>query len=56
MAAKFYSFQFWRFQRLSLVGQFGFLHSSNVGIVAVEVCQQLSNFAADSVRFPLHQS
>ena len=42
--------------RLSLVGQLGFLDSGNVDIVAEEESQQFSDFSADSVRVPLHQS
>ena len=39
-------------QRLSLVGQLGFLDSGNVDMVAVEESHQFSYFAADSVRVP----
>ena len=40
----------WSFQRLSLVGQLGFMDSGNVDIVAVVESQQISDFSADSVR------
>ena len=56
MAVKSHSSPSWRFKRLSLVGQLGFLDSGNVDIVAVEECHQFSDFSADSVRVPLHQS
>ena len=52
-AVKSHSCPSWRFQRLSLVGQLGFLDS---GIVAVEESQLFSDFSADSVHVPLHQS
>ena len=55
MAVKSHSCQSWRFQRLSLVGQLGFLARDNVDIVAVEESQQLGDFFADSARFPLRQ-
>ena len=56
MAVKSYSCSSWHFKLLSLVGQLAFLDSDNVDIVAVEESQQFSNFIADSVRVPLHQS
>ena len=56
MAVKSHSCPSWRFKRLRLVGQLGFLDSDNVDIVAVEESQQLSDFSADSVRVPLHQT
>ena len=56
MAVKSHSCTSWRFQQLGLVGQIGFLDIGNVDIVAVEESQQFSDFAADSVRDPLHQS
>ena len=46
----------YRFCRLILVGQLGFLDSGNVDIVAVEESQQFSDFSANSVCVPLHQS
>ena len=56
MAVKSHSCPPWRTKRLSLVGQLGFLDSGNVDIVDVEECQQFSQFSADFVRVPLHQS
>ena len=56
MAVMSHSCSSWRFQRLSFVGQLGFLDSGNVNIVVVEEIQQFSGFSADSVRVPLHQS
>ena len=56
MAVKSHNCPSWRFMRLSLVGQLGFLDSGNVDIVAVDKSQQLSDFSADSVRVPLHQT
>ena len=55
---------FWRSSRTAahpgvfsgLVFLVGFLDSGNVDIVVVEESQQFSEFAADSVRVPLHQS
>ena len=38
----------WRFKRLSLVGQLGFLDGGNVDIAAVEESQQLSDFITDA--------
>ena len=43
----------WHFQRLSLVGLFGFM---DVDIVAVEESQQFGDSSADSVCVLLHQS
>ena len=51
-----HSCQLWSFQRLSLVGQLGFLGSGNIDIVAVEGSQEFSEFFSDSVRVPLHKS
>ena len=51
MAVKSHSCPSWRFKRLSLVGQLGFLNSGNVDIVAVEESQQFSDFSADSFAF-----
>ena len=56
MAVKSHSCPSWHFQCLILVGQLGFLDSGNVDIVDVEEGQQFSDFSADSVRAPLHQS
>ena len=56
MAVKSHSCPSGRFQRLSLVGQIGFLDGGIVDIVAVEESQQLCDFSSDSVRVPLHQS
>ena len=56
MAVKSHSCLSWHFQWLSLVGQLGYLDSGNVDIVAVEESHQFSDFSADSVRSPLHQS
>ena len=56
MGVKSHSCLSWRFQRISLVGQLGFLDSGSVGIVAAEESQQFSDFVADSVHAPLHQS
>ena len=53
MAVKCHSCPSWRFKRLSLVGQLGFLDSCNVDIVAVEESQQFNDFSADSVRVPV---
>ena len=56
MAVKLHICPSWRFQQLSHVGQLDFLDSGNVDIVAEEGSQQFSDFSADSVRVPLHQS
>ena len=56
MAVKSLSCPFYRLQRISLVGQLGFLDRGNVDIVAVEESQQFSDFAADSVRVTLYQT
>ena len=56
MAVKSHSCPSWRSMRLRLVGQLGFLDSSNVDIVAAEESQQFSYFSADSVIVQLHQS
>ena len=56
MAAKSHSCPSLRFKRLRLVGQPGFLDSGNFDIVAVEESQQFSDFSADFVRVPLHQT
>ena len=52
MVVKTHSFPSWRFQRLSLVGQLGFLDSGNVDIVAVEESQQFSDFSV--IPFAFH--
>ena len=44
MAVKSHSYPSWRYRRLRLVGQLGFLDSGNVDIVAVEESQQFSDF------------
>ena len=49
VTVKLHSDPSWRFQRLSLVGQRGFLDSGNVDIVDVEESQQFSYFSVDSV-------
>ena len=56
MEVKSHSCPSWNFKRLRLAGQLGFLDSGNVDIVAVEECQQFSDFPADSFRDPLHQT
>ena len=56
MAVKSHSCLSWRSKRLSLVGQLGTLDSGNVDNVAVEESQQFSDFSADSVRVPMHES
>ena len=55
MAVRSRSSPSWRYKRVNLVGQLGFLDSGNAYIVAVEVTQQFSDFSADSVRVKLHQ-
>ena len=54
VAVKSHSCQSWRYKRLSLVGQIGFLDSSNVDVAAVEESQQFSDSSAGSDRVPLH--
>ena len=51
MAVNSHSCSSWRFQRLGLVDQLGFLDSGNVDIVAVVESQQFSYFSQISFAF-----
>ena len=52
MTVKSHSYPSWRFQRLSLVGQLGFLDSDNVDIFAVEKVS--SSVTLPLVQFAIH--